>query len=854
MGQIRRVSVRELALKIKPFPIGNEKVVHPRFAVFLGAGASIQSGVKMVNHMIDDFKERIFESECPDLQTQIDREKWLEAQVWYQAEGSAYCKLFDKFEPKERGRQLYIESLIEGKAPSFGYAVLANLMSQNLINTIITTNFDDLVYSACTSFTGIRPIVYAYGVLASEMRLTAQRPKVLKLHGDYLWSRLKNTKPELKSQDQNMARQFIQILSEYGLIVIGYNGSDKSVMRILEGWLPETNDLYWCHYKGGSEPADSVIKLLESKGGFLVEIEGFDEMMNEIREVVGFDIKAMLGSIEQHQIDILELFKRFNPEYSEDILQEVLQEEEREPKAKRGAVTNSVSYFLEGLKAHKANDFVTAEEKYRKAIEIDPLYAWAYLNLGDVISKDEKRLQEAEKLTLKAIELDPYEFMAYNNLGSILSKDEKRLGEAEEAFHKAIELNPSDARTHCNLGIVLSKDDKRRQEAEEAYRKAIAFDPFYMQAYLNFSFLIEKDIKRRSEAEALLQKAIILNPNDATMYLNLGTLLSKNEKRLNAAEALFRKTIDLDSNIATAFYNLGIVLLKNNIRRPEAEEAFRKAIELDPTKDKAYYDLGTLIGENEERNAEAEEIYRKAIEIGASNSMIYNNLGALLSKDGKRLNEAKDSFCKAIELDSNNALAYLNLGIVLSKHKSRLDEAEKAFRKAIELNPQDTRAYFRLGFLIENEEKRWSEAINLYRHIIELDSNDLHAYGHLFSILRMQGKIQEALSITERGLEIDPQNVSILVSLAALHKKLGNKRKSTHYAAKARKLIKPDSWYNLACLESICGNINAAIEALEKASGKRNLNPRWAELDPDLEWIRNDPRFAKIIKKAKKLS
>ncbi len=156
--------------------------------------------------------------------------------------GSEYCKCFERYEPKEQGRQRYIESIIEKREPSFGYVVLANLMARNLINTIITTNFDDLVYSACTTFTGIRPIVYAYGVMASEMRFTAQRPKILKLHGDYLYSTLKNTNSELVAQDPNMASQLRQVLSEYGLIVIGYGGGDKSVMEILAS-ISERNDL-----------------------------------------------------------------------------------------------------------------------------------------------------------------------------------------------------------------------------------------------------------------------------------------------------------------------------------------------------------------------------------------------------------------------------------------------------------------------------------------------------------------------------------------------------------------------------------------------------------------------------------
>jgi len=243
MQDIRRASIRELAHKIKGY--GN-----PRFAFFLGAGASRQSGIPVAGEMIRHFKEQITAQGCPaELKTEDDKTKWLTEQEWFKADGSEYCKCFEKFEPKEIGRQRYIESIIEKREPSFGYVVLANLMAGNHINTIITTNFDDLVYSACTTFTGIRPIVYAYGVLASEMRLTAHRPKILKLHGDYLYSALKNTGTELNNQDSNMARQLRQVLSEYGLIVVGYSGGDKSIMDILSD-ISDRNDLYWCVRRG----------------------------------------------------------------------------------------------------------------------------------------------------------------------------------------------------------------------------------------------------------------------------------------------------------------------------------------------------------------------------------------------------------------------------------------------------------------------------------------------------------------------------------------------------------------------------------------------------------------------------
>jgi protein O-mannosyl-transferase len=700
MTDIRRATVKQMANKIKGYG------KHPRFAFFLGAGVSRQSGIITAGEMINHFKRCILDECCPDgLKTGEEKDQWLAAQGWYKKEGGEYRSLFEQYEPKEIGRQRYIESIIEGREPSFGYVVLANLMASNYTNTIITTNFDDLVYSACTSYTGIRPIVYAYGVMASEMRITAQRPKILKLHGDYLYSTLKNTDSEIAEQDPNMARQLTQVLNEYGLIVAGYSGGDESIMEILSK-ISERNDLYWC-IRRGDEPSDVVTKLIADKGGFIVEIQGFDEMMDEIRPIVGFDVGKMLGSIQERQDQMIEKLKSFAPRYSADILSETVEALQKQASQEQEQIKKiqSLDFFTKALKAQKARDFKQAEDLYRKAIELNP-DAPSYINLGSVLSEDKARYSEAEAAYRKAIELDPNIAAAYYNFGTILAKDETRYSEAEAAYRKAIELDPNYARAFNNLGTMLAKGETHHTEAEAAFRKAIE-----------------------------------LNPNYAGAYYNLGNLLFKDETRHSEAEAAYRKAIELDPDDAAAYYNLGYVLAKDETRHSEAEAAFRKAIELDPN------DAGA-----------------------------FNNLGAILAKD------------------------------------TRHSEAEAAFRKAIELDP-----------------------------------NDVSPYKSLVMLLRLQDKEVESVPFAERWLQLDSQSADPLLALAAIHKKLRHEIESNEYAARARELIKPDDWYTLACLESVCGNTDAAIGNLKRAAQKDSFNPKWAKGDPDLEWIRDDPRFGEIV-------
>jgi len=490
MSDILASTVKQLAYKIK------DTKGHPRFAFFLGAGASRQSGIITAGEMITDFKKRLKDEHCPDeLDTDEKKDKWLQEQPWYPKDSKdEYCKLFEKFEPKEYGRRGHIERIIDGKEPSFGYAVLANLLASQYINTIITTNFDDLVYSACSIYTGIRPIVYAHGLLASEMRIAAKQPKILKLHGDYLYSTLKNTQEELKTQDPNMERQVIQVLGEYGLVVIGYSGCDESIMKILRN-ISHKNDLYWCvqsHSLGDLSVEDllklvnpSVKALLEEKRGTIVQIKGFDQMMNEVGEIAGFSVREMFGSILERQDYIIDKMQDFADNYAKILLPKIVEalQEEHELATENAnkRIINIQCLDLRGKAsaARDAGNSTEAESLYRQIIKINPQYKRAHNDLG-IILEDMERKDEAEEAYRKEIEFNEEDPHAYSNLMKLLRSQGKN-AEALEIGEKALKRKATTFETFISLvGIhkALGNTSEANTCAAEA-RKQLAPDAWY---------------------------------------------------------------------------------------------------------------------------------------------------------------------------------------------------------------------------------------------------------------------------------------------------------------------------------------------------------------------------------------
>ena len=545
MEDIPRATVRQLASKIRGH--GPALALVPRFAFFLGAGASRQSGIITADEMIRFFKQQIINECCPEpLDTAEAQDSWLKSQDWYANDGHEYSRLFAAYEPKERGRQRYIESLIEGKTPSFGYAMLASLMASNYIRTVITTNFDDLVYSACTAYTDIRPIVYAYGVLASEMRITADRPKILKLHGDYLYSALKNTTGETAVQDPNMARQVSQVLNEYGLIVVGYGGGDESVMRVL-GDISETNDLYWCILRG-TVPSVAVQDLLRKKGGVVVPIDGFDEMMNEIRTVFGLQVGVMLGSLAERQREISEQLKGFSRQYK-GILKELVDALKAQATTQADQI-KEVETLEQLVRAEAAADkrqFTEAEALYRRVIEMSPEDLEAHYGLIAIVERKAAGRKEAADLARRAIEISErrWGFVPQRWFYAVLMHLLARLGDydgVERVYKEAIADHDPPASLHADFGEACLRVH-RYDTAIEAFRRAIDMEKDNAEIHkgLGWTFLLQRKL---AEAEAEFETAITLAPEAHAPVFNLG-LIRAMQGRDREARSLWVRGLEL---------------------------------------------------------------------------------------------------------------------------------------------------------------------------------------------------------------------------------------------------------------------------------------------------------------------
>lgn len=268
----------------------NTRDHHPNFALLLGAGASKTSGVRLASEMITDWRSDYFKT----FGKGTSQAKFWRDQYWHQ-QPEEYSVLFEALYDHPSQRREVIESCVAKASPSWGYIYLVNLLKQRVFNTVFTTNFDDLLNEACYLFSdNVRPIVCAHDSSIRSVRLSSPRPKIIKLHGDFLFDNIKNTMAELETLEANIKEKFKQYATEFGLIVVGYAGNDRSIMDTL-GTLLKTetsfpHGVYWCAMKG-AELCPYVDQLTRFSKFKLIEIDGFDHLFADIQEGLGLELQ-----------------------------------------------------------------------------------------------------------------------------------------------------------------------------------------------------------------------------------------------------------------------------------------------------------------------------------------------------------------------------------------------------------------------------------------------------------------------------------------------------------------------------------------------------------------------------------
>ena len=195
--------------------------------------------------------------------------------------------------------------------------------------------------------------------------------------------------------------------------------------------------------------------------------------------------------------------------------------------------------------------------------------------------------------------------------------------------------------------------------------------------------------------------------------------------------------------------------------------------------------------------------------------------------------------------------------------QARLDEAEAEIEKALRVAPDSWDVHKEAGRTARLRTEGLAKARKHYERAVELMDGDYHAWAMLVMCCQALGDedmvqhgATKMVSEAQRALQQDPSNGAALGIIAGGYAILGDRDRAREWIDRAM-LIDPDNInmrYNFACvLAGYVGDKEEALHLLDGALAFSNVTQlKIAETDPDLDPLRDDPRFAKMIARERK--
>ncbi len=735
-----------------------------KVCLLIGAGVSITAGIPTSNGFVEKIAEKFpvayGELENPDYNSCMS-----------QLENAQQVELISE----------YIKAAKINKA----HIGIARLEKNEIIDTILTTNFDPLASRACALFNQF-PAIYDLANLGDKIEFDfsyVSGSAIFHLHGQHTGFRQFNDKAKLEAQAARIQPVLQAVMKGKPVIIAGYSGENDPLIDEIVKLAPFNHGLYWiCH--NDKNPTQSVCdKLLSLDGCHIVRNMPADKFFDELANALELPPPEFLAKPFDHMLGVLGTLQRAD-------------EKDKNPD------NALLKQAIDQLKAANSN-------RNTKNVEISLLYSlgnyeeiWKRFNADKSLDRDSKNLV-AWSATILGISLA--------NRAKTISGDEADdfFDQSYKKFEQSLSIKPNDDFAVYNWAITL-KIQARTKRGQASY------------------VLLES-------ANQKFKAVVNSNPSDHEALINWGdALLAQAETKygdkidflFNASFEKYELAISIKPDKHEAVYNWGVALL-SQAETKQGEEAFNllelakkrfeAAILIKPDKQEAFYNWGVVLS-IQARTKQGDEAYslfqeaRKKFELALiikpydfSALMILANILA----------------AQALIKNGNEADLLFNLSF-------------EKYEMALNIEPNDFDALNNYGVALRNkaETRKNTEADHLLVEATKKLRKALNFSPDSYQVLNNLGEVLLLRSRTDQTDQADKLRDE------ALHKLL-----------QAENLKPGSAAYNIACIYGLAGNVEQATHWLKTAKDKdiSCLDCDHISKDTDFDFVRNTSEFKQAL-------
>ena len=290
-----------------------------------------------------------------------------------------------------------------------------------------------------------------------------------------------------------------------------------------------------------------------------------------------------------------------------------------------------------------------------------------------------------------------------------------------------------------------------------------------------------------------------------------------------------------------------------------AMDYFQKAIERDPTYAAPYsgladcyvlfgssFDVGGLAPSEVQPKAKAAAL--KALQIDSSLSDAHNSLAYVKLSYDWDWRGAEAEFKRSLELNPGYAHGHHWYAHLLLS-SGRPDEALSESRRALDLDPVSPIINLHLGWHYLNT-RQYDRAIDQLTKTLELDPNYPLAYWYRGQAYEQKKMYADALRDMGKAKELLPGNLAVQCDIGHVYAVSGDRS----VAKKLISVLKQESGrryvnqYELALIYIGLGQNDQALKLLDRAFREHSDMLVYLNVDPRLDPIRSDPRFANLVR------